>query len=209
MTATVLAFRTEMQLPSSAVPGNPDLVMVLPDFPSEQQAEAWSQMVADSLLTEQGPFTAQAAQRLASQAAGEMTVSEDAVAGMLVRAVATVQRPSGRVAGVALVHLSLHAERVITPEGSYASLRVGTPVVHTSGLAAQTEVLEAALMNLLDQAEAAAAALVEEVRLDDLDCIVWNLPVRFGNGTLLRELNLRLIERFYSPAVSEATKLVA
>ncbi|VTU42066.1 MULTISPECIES: hypothetical protein [unclassified Variovorax] len=209
MTATVLAFRTELQLPSPSAPGNPDLVMVLPDFPSEQQALAWSEMVVDSLATEQGPFTAQAARRLANQQAGELTVNEDDVAGILVRAVATVQRPSGRVAGVALVHLSMHAERVTTPEASYARLRVGLPVVHTAGLAVQTEVLEAALMNLLDQAEAAADALVQEVRREASDCVVWNLPVRFGDGELLQELNLRLIERFYASSLDEETMLAA
>lgn len=200
MTASVLSFRTEMALPAAIENGNPDIVSIVPAFTDAEQASTCISALASATASSQGEFSAQALQRLATQAAGHVVPNEFGGAAFLVRTIAQVARPSGRITGHALAHLAIHGERTTTPEGTYIVLRIAAPSVHTVDQGEKTEVLEATLLTMLEQAEDAADALVAHLYRADSDIVVWNLPIRHKSTALMQDLNARLLQRlFVSP----------
>lgn len=197
MNAAILPFRLESVVPAASELGNPDQLVVLSDFENEAEAQLLTQMVIEKVSGTEGPITAAAAQRLASQTANDLNVDEDGVAHLLLRSVATQRRPSGRIGSVGIVHLSLHAERRSLPEGEYVTMRIGTPVVHLAGSGDPVSVAESAMLHMLEQAEDAAAALADVLGYCADDCVTWNLPMRSEGVELLQELNTRLVHHFY------------
>jgi hypothetical protein len=197
MTAIIHQLHAELSIHPVQAMGNPDIVTILPDFPSPAEAAEWIQVLRTELTTEQGSFSAQALTRLTARNAHRIETDEFDGRSMLLRSVATVRRPSGRVTGIALAHMAVHAEREVHPEGVFISLRFGAPVMHLNDSANKTEVLEATLIHMLDQAEEAASSLVLALGHSTDMPIVWTLPTRSSGAHLLQELNARLVQRFY------------
>ena len=209
MTAIILPFHAEMDLPPMALPGNPERVTMQSDFPGDTERIDWAELVAGAVAASHGQLSSQAVRRLSASSANVIENTEPGAAGVLLRCVTAVRRPSGRIASVILAHVLLRAVRFTSPEGTYVELRAAAPVVYTGGATARDEVVEATLEQLLDQVEAACQSLSATLGKQPDDCMVWSLPSRTQASTWFTELNRRLVQRFYAPLQPQKWALVA
>lgn len=195
MTILLEQLRTEAYLPSLVENGNPDQVVVLHDF-SEQEKELWIDTLVSEARVRSGDLTAKATRRALNALANTVKVGEDQDGSMLLRSVAVLQRPSGRVSGVVVCQWLIRAERLESEEASI-ELQLSRPQLYAHGIGSRHEVYEATLLHALRQMDPGVSQLIASLQYDGAEAISWTCPVSARDEPFLQEAHNRLMLKFY------------